>query len=99
MEQLNNEIELSLINYDYTFFVKPEIISKYFPEPKFEELIKKNKYILLSQIPVIESEEKYSYQIINFNSFPQPDFHSNIKQLYNNLSEHDEKNFKIYLYS
>jgi transcription-repair coupling factor (superfamily II helicase) len=79
------------------FLDEPEIISKYFPEPKFEELIKKNKYILLSQIPVIESEEKYSYQIINFNSFPQPDFHSNIKQLYNNLSEHDEKNFKIYL--
>ena len=81
------------------FLDEPEIISEDFPDNEFDIIIKKLKLVLISQIPAIESSGKYSFMEINFKSYTQPDFHSNIKQLYNNLSEHNSKNINYIYYA
>jgi transcription-repair coupling factor (superfamily II helicase) len=79
------------------FFDEPEIIKKDFPADKYEFLLGKYRCLHLSQIPVLELTDKYSLGEINFDSYTQPDFHSNIKQLYGNLSEHNKNNFNSYV--
>jgi transcription-repair coupling factor (superfamily II helicase) len=69
------------------FLDEPEIISDYFEDKIFENIFKENKQVFISRLPSGEFVNENSLTEINFNTSPQPDFHSNLKLLYSNISE------------
>jgi len=69
------------------FIDEPEIILNIIEKSSFKNILNKNKRIFISLIPSYEFLKDYSVGELNFNSAPQPDFHSNLKLLYKNISE------------
>ncbi len=91
-EEKNFEIDESILDYvpeDCIVFVdEPEIINK------DTEISDKFKKIYLTGFARAMTDEK-GFAEFNFNSKPQPDFHSNLKNLYNNLCENITNGFEV----
>lgn len=69
------------------FIDEPEIISNYFEGRPLNRVFPDNRCIYISRLHSAEFISDNSLAEINFNTFPQPDFHSNLKLLYTNISE------------
>jgi len=69
------------------FIDEPEIILNITEKSSFKNILNENKRIFISLIPSFEFLKDNSAEELNFNSAPQPDFHSNLKLLYKNISE------------
>jgi transcription-repair coupling factor (superfamily II helicase) len=69
------------------FIDEPEIILNIIEKSSFKNILNENKRIFISLIPSYEFLKDNSLEELNFNSVPQPDFHSNLKLLYKNISE------------
>jgi len=65
---------------------EPEIISNYLDGLSFNNIFPENRCIFISRLPSGQFVSEYSLAEINFNTFPQPDFHSNLRLLYTNVS-------------
>jgi transcription-repair coupling factor (superfamily II helicase) len=79
---------LEYIHEDAIIFIdEPEIVSNYFEGMTYKNIFPNNKCIFISRLPSSDFINEYSLEEINFNTSPQPDFHSNLKLLYTNVSE------------
>lgn len=105
-EEKSFEADESIIDYipdDALVFIdEPEIT---FPEIKDENIlgkINKSKNVHVTGFSNIEPyQNEYfnseNFTRINFDSKPQPEFHSNLKSLYQNLCENLKKSYDLYL--
>jgi transcription-repair coupling factor (superfamily II helicase) len=66
---------------------EPEITSKYLEGLSYKNIFPNNKSIFISRLPSNDFINEYLLEEINFSTLPQPDFHSNLKLLYTNISE------------
>jgi transcription-repair coupling factor (superfamily II helicase) len=79
---------LDYIPEDAIIFIdEPEIVSKYLDGLSYKNIFPKNKCVFISSLHSGSFLSEYSLKEINFNTSPQPDFHSNLKLLYSNISE------------
>jgi transcription-repair coupling factor (superfamily II helicase) len=79
---------LDYIPEDAILFIdEPEIVSNYLEGLTYKNIFPNNKCIFISRLPSSDFINEYSLEEINFNTSPQPDFHSNLKLLYTNVSE------------
>lgn len=84
------------ISDDITVFIdEPDIISNYLSSSGLNNFFPLNRSIYLSIISSIDFTGKYSLCEIDFDSLPQPDFHSNLKLLYANISEQLKNGFCV----
>jgi transcription-repair coupling factor (superfamily II helicase) len=87
---------LDYISEDTILFIdEPEIVFKYFENPKFNKIFPNHKIIFISRLPAGDFINEYYFEEINFNTFPQPDFHSNLKLLFANISEQLQKGISV----
>ena len=77
------------------FIDEPEIVMNVADGISFKSIFRNNKCIYISLLPSAELLKEYSLEEINFNTSPQPDFHSNLKLLYTNVSEQLESGFNV----
>ncbi|MCX6165781.1 MAG: hypothetical protein NTU73_13135, partial [Ignavibacteriae bacterium] len=79
---------LDYIPKDSIIFIdEPEIVSNNLEGISYKYLFPDNRCIFISILPSNDFINEYSLKEINFNTTPQPDFHSNLKLLYTNISE------------
>ncbi|MBK8983629.1 MAG: transcription-repair coupling factor [Ignavibacteria bacterium] len=76
---------------------EPEITLNEIKDEKIIFLINKHKQIHITSISVTESSGNSADNEINFRSKSQPDFHSNLKLLYQNLCENLGNGFKAFI--
>lgn len=90
----NFETDENILDYvpedSVVFIDEPEIINK-----DIEISDKFNKVYLTGFAKAITDEKGFSE--ISFSSKPQPDFHSNLKNLYNNLCENISEGYEVYI--
>lgn len=87
-ETESSDTILDYISADTAVFIdEPEITSKYLEGLSYKNIFPNNKSIFISRLPSGDFINEYSLEEINFNTSPQPDFHSNLKLLYTNISE------------
>lgn len=77
------------------FIDEPEIVMNVADGIFFKSTFRNNKCIYISLLPSAEFLKEYSLEEINFNTSPQPDFHSNLKLLYTNVSEQLVNGFNV----
>ncbi|MBI5403326.1 MAG: transcription-repair coupling factor [Ignavibacteriae bacterium] len=65
---------------------EPEIILSVTEAGSFRNAFHDNRLVFISILPSPELTAVYKTEEVNFGSGPQPDFHSNLKQLYSNVS-------------
>lgn len=98
-ELTETESTNTILNYipaDSLIFIdEPEIISNYLEGISFKKLFPENRCVFISLLPSNDFINEYLLKDINFHSVPQPDFHSNLKLLYTNISEHLKDGFCV----
>lgn len=98
-ELTETESTNTILNYipaDSLIFIdEPEIISNYLKEISFRKLFPDNRCVFISLLPSNDTISEYLLKEINFNTVPQPDFHSNLKLLYTNISEQLNNGFCV----
>lgn len=65
---------------------EPELLMHVTEAGSFRNVFPDNKLVFISILPSTELTAEYRTEEINFGTGPQPDFHSNLKQLYSNIS-------------
>ncbi|HAY34271.1 MAG TPA: transcription-repair coupling factor [Ignavibacteria bacterium] len=76
---------------------EPEITLNEIKDDKIISLINRHKQIQITSITVTESPDNSDESEINFRSKQQPDFHSNLKMLYQNLCQNIEKGYRTFI--
>lgn len=98
-ESENSDSTDTILDYipdDVLVFIdEPEIIMNVADGISFKSTFRNNKCIYISLLPSAEFLKEYSLEEINFNTSPQPDFHSNLKLLYTNVSEQLVNGFNV----
>ncbi len=98
-ELTETESTNTILNYipaDSLIFIdEPEIISNYLEGISFNKLFPDNRCVFISLLPSNDFTSEYLLKEINFNTVPQPDFHSNLKLLYTNISEQLNNGFCV----
>ncbi|MBC8485371.1 MAG: hypothetical protein H8D45_04950, partial [Bacteroidetes bacterium] len=81
------------------FIDEPEIIQNEIQDNSLTQLFKNNRCVYFSSFKKSPNGmvDLSSIPNISFNSKPQPDFHSNLKQLYNNIVDYLNQEFKIFI--
>jgi len=77
------------------FLDEPEIILNITGEVSFKNILPENRCIFISILHSADIIEKNSLEELNFRTTPQPDFHSNLKLLYSNISEQLVNGFSV----
>lgn len=99
-EEKNYEPVETIIDYlpdDALIIIdEPEITLKEIESDEIRGLLLKHKNIYLTAFSKSISENE-SFSEINFDSKPQPEFHSNLKLLYQNLCDYIEKGYEAYI--
>ena len=105
-EETDNESEEIILDYipeDALIIIdEPEITLNEIKEKEISDSLNKYKRIYLSSFTNVISEindssESSETNEISFDSKPQPEFHSNLKSLYQNLCENIQKGFTAYI--
>jgi len=105
-EEKNYEADENIINYipeDAIVFIdEPEITLNEIKNEKTLERIKNFKNVHITAFSKLEADQNdyfYSsnYAKINFDSKLQPEFHSNLKYLYQNLCENLKNGYEIFI--
>lgn len=87
---------LTYIPADSLIFIdEPEIISNFLEGITFNKLFPDNRCVFISLMTSNDFISEYLLKEINFNTVPQPDFHSNLKLLYTNISEQLNNGFCV----
>ncbi|MBK9332611.1 MAG: transcription-repair coupling factor [Ignavibacteria bacterium] len=76
---------------------EPEITLNEIKDEKIISLLDKHKQIHITSISIADSSHNSGENEITFRSKSQPDFHSNLKLLYQNLCENIGKGFKSFI--
>lgn len=99
----SEEIIIDYIHEDALIIIdEPEITLNEIKDKEISESLKKFKRIYLTSFTNVitepgESSESSEFTIISFDSKSQPEFHSNLKSLYQNLCENIQKGFNAYI--
>ncbi|HMS33970.1 MAG TPA: transcription-repair coupling factor [Ignavibacteria bacterium] len=105
-EESDNESEEIIMDYipeDALIIIdEPEITLNEIKEKDISESLDKFRKIYLSSFTNViaeigDSSQSSEFTEINFDSKPQPEFHSNLKSLYQNLCENIKKGFTAYI--
>ena len=105
-EETDNESEEIILDYipeDALIIIdEPEITLNEIKEKEISDSLNKYKRIYLSSFTNViaeidDSSESSETNEISFDSKPQPEFHSNLKSLYQNLCENIQKGFTAYI--
>ena len=104
-EIVREEYVMNYIPEDAIVFIdEPEITFNEISEDILKELKNFRKIYLTSFTNPItdfndyaDSTDSADFKIINFDSKPQPDFHSNLKTIYQNLRENIKNGYEAYL--
>lgn len=87
---------LDYIPQDTLVFIdEPEIISGFLEGIPLRNILTNNRCIYSSILTSNEFINEYKLDEINFDTNPQPDFHSNLKLLYTNISEQLKNKFNV----
>ena len=95
-----NETIVNYIPDEAIIFIdEPDIIDTRIENLSLSESFKNNRCIYFSTFKKDTSNTNIlsNSSVIDFDSKPQPDFHSNLKQLYNNLIEQIKKGFDVFI--
>ena len=86
-------------NDSIVFIDEPEIIQNEIQDSSLTQLFKNNRCVYFSSFKKLfnETVDLSNIPNISFDSKPQPDFHSNLKQLYNNIVEYSNQEFKVFI--
>ncbi len=99
----SEEIIIDYIHEDALIIIdEPEITLNEIKDKEISESLNKFKRIYLTSFTNVitepgESSESSEFTIISFDSKSQPEFHSNLKSLYQNLCENIQKGFNAYI--
>ncbi|MFA5404620.1 MAG: transcription-repair coupling factor, partial [Ignavibacteria bacterium] len=91
LTETKSELPNTVLDYissnSIIFIDEPEIISNYLEGISYKNLFPNNRCVYISILHSLDFINDSSLEEINFNTSPQPDFHSNLKLLYTNISE------------
>jgi len=100
-EEKNYEVNENIVNYiseDAIIFIdEPEITLNEIRDEKSLEKIRNFKSVFITAFSTANFSDSTDLKKINFDSKPQPEFHSNLKNLYQNLCENLKNGYELFV--